>query len=37
MLPPAELTNSYYIGHAVVYGEAPDKLLRQTLEACAHG
>ena len=26
-----------HVGHAVVYGEAPDKLLRQTLEACAHG
>jgi len=25
------------VGHAEVYGEAPDKLLRQTLEACVHG
>ncbi len=25
------------VGQAVVYGETPDKLLRQTLEACAHG
>ena len=25
------------IGHAVVYGEVPPDLLRQTLEACVHG
>jgi 3-dehydroquinate synthase len=25
------------VGHAVVYGEAPGNLLRQTLEACTHG
>ena len=25
------------IGNAVVYGEVPEKLLRQTLEACVHG
>jgi shikimate kinase/3-dehydroquinate synthase len=25
------------VGHAVVYGDVPEELLRQTLEACVHG
>ena len=25
------------VGHAVIYGDVPSELLRQTLEACAHG
>jgi 3-dehydroquinate synthase len=25
------------IGQAVVYGDVPEELLRQTLEACVHG
>jgi 3-dehydroquinate synthetase len=25
------------IGHAVIYGDVPPELLRQTLEACVHG
>jgi 3-dehydroquinate synthetase len=25
------------VGHAVIYGDVPAELLRQTLEACAHG